>query len=210
MSREADYFILHSDMGLLTHFTPPILFGLAYHDPVQWFGRIPHWVHYPPASMGIDIMPSALWTCSFWSLQPNHFTCGLHPSLVDTPVDVYGISHNFPFFHPREALLVGHQVTTLPLFSCSILFFITSDRGSLAWGGAGTPVPCMMAAHTQGNANLWHDEKKLVSVEDCDHLCWFVTSKEGTISHDLTHHLPSLFFPPILDLPLSLPGISLH
>ena len=43
--------------------------------------------------------------------------------------------------------------------------FITSDRGSLAWGGAGTPVPCMMAAHTQGNANLSCDEKKLVSVE---------------------------------------------
>ena len=30
----------------------------------------------------------------------------------------------------------------------------TSYRGSLAWGGAGTPVPCMMAAHTQGNTNL--------------------------------------------------------
>ena len=32
--------------------------------------------------------------------------------------------------------------------------FIDSDRGSLAWGGAGTPVPCMTAAHTQGNANI--------------------------------------------------------
>ena len=31
---------------------------------------------------------------------------------------------------------------------------ITSHGGSLAWGGAGTPVPCMMAAHTQGNANF--------------------------------------------------------
>ena len=31
---------------------------------------------------------------------------------------------------------------------------ITSYGGSLAWGGAGTPVLCMMVAHTQGNANL--------------------------------------------------------
>ena len=43
-------------------------------------------------------------------------------------------SHNLPFFHPREALLVGCWVTTLPLSSCGVLFF-TSYRGSLAWGG---------------------------------------------------------------------------
>ena len=58
-----------------------------------------------------------------------------------------------PVFHPREVLLVGHWVTALP-FSLVASSFITSDRGSLAWGGTGTPVPCMMAAHTQGNANL--------------------------------------------------------
>ena len=34
--------------------------------------------------------------------------------------------------------------------------------------------------------------------------------KRGYVSHDLMHHLPSLSFPPILDLPLSLPGIHLH
>ena len=28
-------------------------------------------------------------------------------------------------FHPREALLVGHWVTTLPLSSCDVLFFST-------------------------------------------------------------------------------------
>ena len=55
------------------------------------------------------------------SLQPNHFTCGLLPSSVVTPVDVHDPSHNFPFFHPREALLVGRWVTTLPCFSCGIL-----------------------------------------------------------------------------------------
>ena len=66
--------------------------------------------------------PSALHMCSFQGLQPNHFTCGLHPSSVDAPVDIHGISHNFPFFHPREALLVGCGVTTLPSFSCGIFF----------------------------------------------------------------------------------------
>ena len=31
---------------------------------------------------------------------------------------------------------------------------ITSYGGSLAWGGDGTPFPCMTVAHTQENANL--------------------------------------------------------
>ena len=47
---------------------------------------------------------------------------GLHPSSVDALVDIYSRSCNFPFFHPREALLVGHQITALPLFSCVVLF----------------------------------------------------------------------------------------
>ena len=66
--------------------------------------------------------PSALCMCSSRDLQPNHLTCGLHPSSVDAPVDVHNPSHNFPFFHPWEASLVGHWVTTLLSCSCSILF----------------------------------------------------------------------------------------
>ena len=80
-------------------------------------------VHYPPVSTAIDIIPSTLHMCSFWGLQSHHITWDLHPSLVDAPVDVHGRSCNFPLFHPREALLVGHQVTALPLFSCGILSF---------------------------------------------------------------------------------------
>ena len=86
--------------------------------------------------------------------------------------------------------------------------FLTSNGGSLVWGGAGTPVQCMMGAHTQGNANLLCNEKKSVSVEDSwpsTLVCHFI---RGDISCDLMHYLPSLFFPPILDLPLSLPGIA--
>ena len=73
---------------------------------------------------------------------------------MDALVDVHSLSQNFPFFHPREALLVGHWVTALPSFSWGVLFLSPPTGGSLAWDGAGTPVPCMMAAHTQGNANL--------------------------------------------------------
>ena len=54
--------------------------------------------------------------------QSHHITWGLHPSPVDAPVDVHSRSHNFPFIYPREALLVGHWVTVLPLFSCGIHF----------------------------------------------------------------------------------------
>ena len=90
--------------------------------PHSVIGCIPLGVHYPPASTGSDVIPSALYMCFFQGLQLHHITCGLHPSSVDAPVDVYGRSHNFPFFHPREALLVGHWVTTLPLSSCGILF----------------------------------------------------------------------------------------
>ena len=89
--------------------------------PSSVSGSIPFLVHYLPASMGYRHHPSSLHMCSFQGLQPNHFTCGLHPSPVDTPVNVHDPSCNFPFFHPREALLVGHQVTALPFFSCGIL-----------------------------------------------------------------------------------------
>ena len=32
--RKADYFVLLSNMGVIYPFYSPILFGLAYHDPV--------------------------------------------------------------------------------------------------------------------------------------------------------------------------------
>ena len=207
--READYIILLSDTGVTYPFHSPHFVWPCLPWPSSVIGHIPLGVHYPPASMGIDNVPSALCTCSFQGLQPNHITCGLHPSSVDAPVDVHGRSCNFPFFQPRDVLLVGHQVTALPLSSCGILFF-TCYKGILAWGGAGTPVPCMTAAHTQGNANLWCNEKKSVLVEDLwlsILVCHFV---RGDVSCNLMHYLPSLFFPPILDLPLSFPGIHLH
>ena len=70
-----------------------------------------------------------------------------------------------PVFPPQGSFTcrsLGDHLTIVLLW-CPLSF--TSCRGSLALGGTGTPVQCMMAAYTQGNANLWCNEKKSVSVE---------------------------------------------
>ena len=84
------------------------------------------WQHSSIGSLSASInryrhCPSALRTCSSGVQQPNHLTCGLHLSSVDAPVDVHNPSCNFPFFHPWEVLLVGHQVSALPFCSCGII-----------------------------------------------------------------------------------------
>ena len=144
--------------------------------PSSVSGHIHCRVHCLPASMGIDIIPSALHTCSFQGLQPHHITWGLHPSLVDALVGVHSRSHNFPFFHRREALLVGHQVTTLPLSFCGFLFLSPLTEVVLhgvglvhlshAWQLAihkGTPTSDVM----RGSWFWWRTH---------DLPCWFVTS----------------------------------
>ena len=119
-------------LGLLTHFAPPC-FCLALPTMTQFCD----WSHSSWGSLSVSqaltSLPSALCMCSFQGLQPHHITCGLHLSSVDTPVDVHGRSHNFPFFHPREALLVGLSGNCLTNFLWHPLSF-TSYRGSLAWG----------------------------------------------------------------------------
>ena len=95
-----------------------------------------------------------------------------------------------PIFPPQQSFtgrLLGDCLTTF--FLWHPLSF-TSYRGSLVWCGAGTPVPCMTAAHTQGNANLWCDEKKLVSVEDLWPSVLVHHFIRGDVSHNLMHHLP--------------------
>ena len=126
--REVDYIVILPDMGVTYPFHSPHFVWPCLPWPSSMIGDIPLGVHYLPASMGIDVIPSALCTCSFWGLQPHHITCGLHPSSVDAMVDVHGRSCNFPFFHPREALLVGHQVTALPLSSCASSSFHLLQR----------------------------------------------------------------------------------
>ena len=115
-----------------------------------------------------------------------------------------------PIFPPQGSFTSRLLGDCLTIFFLCCPSFITSNIGSLAWGGAGTPVQCMTAAHTQGNTNLWCDEKKSVLVEDLWPSMLVHHFIRGDVCCNLTHHLPGLFFPPILDLPLSLPGICLH
>ena len=59
-----------------------------------------------------------------------------------------------PIFPPQGSFTgrpLGDHFTTFLLWHP---LFLTSYRGSLAWGGAGTPVLCMIAANTQGNTKL--------------------------------------------------------
>ena len=115
-----------------------------------------------------------------------------------------------PIFPPQGSFTGRLLGDHLAIFFLWHPHFVTSNGGNLAWGGTGAPGPCMMAANTQGNTNLWCNEKKLVLLEDS----WL--SKlvhhfvRGDVSCNLAYHLISLFFPPILDLPLSLSGICLH
>ena len=174
----AGWSALQSDTGVFTHFTPPIIFSVwpCLPWPSSVSGSIPFPVHYPPVSMGYRHHPSALRTCSFQGLQPNHFTCGLHLSSVDAPVDIHNPSCNFLFFHPREALLVGRQVTALPFLSCGIL--------------SSSP-PMEVVLHGVGLVHLscvwWLPIHKGMPTSDAtrrsqfrwrthDHPCWFITS----------------------------------
>ena len=141
------------------------------------------------ASTGSNVIPLTKCACSFWCLHPLHITWGLHPSSVDALVDVHSRSHNFPLIHPREVLVAGHWVTALPPLSCGIIIYSLLWKWA-AWDGAGTPYPCMMDAFTQGNANLWCDEKKLVSVEDAWPSVLVRHFIRGDVCCDLMHHLP--------------------
>ena len=114
---------LNSNMQVTCPFHSPHFIYLAL-PAVTLFSE---WQHSSSGSLSASVNrytchPSALCMCSFWGLQPNDFTCGLHPSSVDAPVDIHDSSCNFLFFHPREALLVGHHVMALPSLSCGILF----------------------------------------------------------------------------------------
>ena len=115
-----------------------------------------------------------------------------------------------PVFPPQGSFTARSLGDCLAIFLLWCPLFITSWGGSLAWGGTGTPVLCMMVAHTQGNTNLWCNEKKPVLVEDSWPSMLVHHFIGGHISCDLSWHLSSLFIPPILNLPLSLPGICLH
>ena len=177
-SDSSGQFTFHSNMGVIYPFHSPhyVFVWPCLPWPCSVSGSIPLLFHYPPASMGYRHHPSALHTCSFWGLQPNHFTCGLHPSSVDAPVDVHGPSYNVPFFHPREVLLVGCWVTALPSCSCGVL--LSSSPMKVVLHG----VELVHLSHVwqlpihKGMPASDMMRRSLFWWRTCDHLCWFVTS----------------------------------
>ena len=200
-------YLIPLDMEVLTHFTPPCFDWPCLLWPSSMSGHIHCWVHYLPASMGIIIAPSAISTCSFWGLQPHHITCGPHPSLVDTPIDIHGRSHNFLFTHPREALLVGCQVTALPLFSCGILF--CSPLTEVVLHGVGlVHLSCVwwLLRH-KGTPTSDVMRRSWFQWRTHDFLCWFITLYEGTsvaiwctTSQVSSSHLSQIFLLPLKHL----------
>ena len=63
--------------------------------------------------------------------------------------------------YPPQGSFAGRSLgdhLTIILLGCHLHFI--SYRGNLAWGGAGTPVPCMIDAYTQRNTNLWHATRR--------------------------------------------------
>ena len=138
-----------------------------------------------------------------------------------------------PIFPPQGSF-TGRSLgeTALPLFSCGILFLSPLTEVVLHGVGLGhlshawqllihkgmqtsevaTAEACWQKWYYDrkiGTVNL-NNNKKSVLVEDLWPsmlVCQFI---RGDICHDLMHHLPSILFPPILDLPLSLKSICLH
>ena len=165
--KEVDHFVILPDMGVTYPFHSPLCFCLALPTMTQFCD----WSHSSWGSLSTSInghrrhslcltyvflLRSAATSLYLWSSPILSGCSGRHPQQKP----------QLPIFPPQGSFtgrLLGDCLTTFLLW-CPLL--PTSYRGSLAWVGAGTPVLCMMAAHTQGNANLRCNKKKLVSVED--------------------------------------------
>ena len=121
--REVDYFVVLLDMGVTYLFHSPH-FCLA----LPTMTKFHDWLHWSWGSLSTSInvhgchslcltymylLRSAATSCYLWSSPILCGCSGRHPWQ----------KLQLPIFHPREALLVGHQVTTLPLSSCGVLFF---------------------------------------------------------------------------------------
>ena len=196
--------------GLLICFLPPVL-CLALPTMTQFL----EWSHLSWGSLSASVNRHWCHSLHLTYMFPPKFAATSH-YLRSSPI-LSGCSSRCPWqklqlpIFPSQGSFTGRSsgdCLTIILLWHPLSF--TSCRGSLVWGGAGTPVPCMTAAHTQRNANLWCNEKKSVLVEDSWPSMLVHHFVRGDVSHDLMHHLPSLFFPPILDLPLSLKSICLH
>ena len=132
--------------------------------PSSVSGNIPLLVHYLPVSMGIDVIP--LPYMFLWRFTAKSLYLWSSPILSGCSDRHPQSKLQLPIFPPQGSFTGRLLGDCLAKFLLWHPLFITSQRGSLVWGGTGTPVPCMTVAHTQGNTNLWCNKKKPVSVED--------------------------------------------
>ena len=100
------------------HFIPPMVL-------LPWLSSASshngHSFHYPMASTGSDVYPSAKCMQCCRHPLPLHIIWSLHLSSVDALVDVHRRSHSFPLIHPREVFLAWCWVIIRPLSSHGIV-----------------------------------------------------------------------------------------
>ena len=140
--------------GLLTHFTPPLL-CLA----LPTMALFHEWLHSSWGSLSASINGHLCCSLHLMYVFPPKFAATSH-YLRSSPI-LSGCSgrcpwqkSQLPIFPPQGSFTGRSLGDHLTIFLLWHPLSFTSCRGSLAWGGAGTPVPCMTAAHTQGNTNL--------------------------------------------------------
>ena len=120
--RKADYLILLSDIGVTYPFHPPP-FCFALPTMTQFCD----WSHSSWGSLSTSINGHRHHSlCLMYMFLPK--SAAKSHYLWSSPI-LSGCSGRHPWeklqlsiFHPREALPVCHQVTTLPLSSCGVLF----------------------------------------------------------------------------------------
>ena len=152
--REVDYIVVLPDIGVTYPFHSPH-FCLALPTMTQFHD----WLHSSWGSL-----------CTSINGYRCHSLCRMYVFLLRSAATSHYLWYSpilsgcsgrhpwqklqLPIYPPQSSFTgrsLGDHLTTLLLWHP---LFFTSYRGSLAWGGDGTPVPCMTAAHTQGNANL--------------------------------------------------------
>ena len=140
--------------GLLTHFIPPC-FCLTLPTMTQFHD----WLHSSSSSLSASINGHRC--CSLYlmyvflprSAATSHYLWS-SPILSRCSSRCPWQKPQLPIFPPQGSFTSRSSGDCLTTFLLWHPLSFTSYRGSLAWGGGGTPVPCMMAANTQGNTNL--------------------------------------------------------
>ena len=152
--REIDYIVLLSDTGVTYPFH-----SLHFVWPLPTMTHFCNWLHSFWGSLYANINRyrhhSLCLTYMFLlrSAAKSHYLRSL-PILSGCSSRCPWQKPQLPIFPPQGSFTGQSLGDYHTIFLLWYPLFFNSYRGSLAWGGAGTPVPCMMGAHTQGNTNL--------------------------------------------------------